>query len=114
MSASNKRPNAPENEWDTNKRFHLRNPFASSADTSPSGSMAEVDIQHTSKTAHGRIGATSLASGIAISSSNGTQHPVGTFSEDGVISPFGQAPLQQSGLGQRQNHRFKTYLLTEP
>jgi hypothetical protein len=98
-------PRTGTSDGDKNKPFLLRNPFSSSADTSPTGSIADLELERLSL-GNGQLHS-SLRSQTQSSSNvgNGFQ-PVNMSGDRGTIS------LQDDGYGHGQKREFKSYLLT--
>jgi hypothetical protein len=91
-------------DGDKNKPF-LRNPFSSSADTSPTGSIADLELEHLSLR-NGQLDP-SLPSQTQCQSNVGNGlNPVNMSGGRGTTSQ------QDDGYGHGQRHEFKSYLLT--
>jgi hypothetical protein len=92
-------------DGDKNNQFLLRNPFSSSADTSPTGSIADLELDHLS-VGNGKLHP-SLPSQTQCSSNVGNGfNPVNMSGDRGTIL------LQDDRSGHGQKHEFKSYLLT--
>lgn len=103
-------------EAEKNKPFLLRNPFSSSADTSPTGSIADVELDQLNQFTIGPSSAAMSSRGanssVTISTLSNGFNPISVERDRDVISLSGQESI--SGLRRHQKHEFKSYLLNAP
>jgi hypothetical protein len=103
-------------DGEKNKSFLLRNPFSSSADTSPNGSIADVELEQLPQASGGPSTAPMSSrgpnSGVTLSTFINEYNPVSVNQDRDVISLSGQESI--SGMRRNQKHEFKTYLLNGP
>jgi hypothetical protein len=98
-------PGAGTSDGDKNKPFLLRNPFSSSADTSPTGSIADLELEHL-PLGNGQLHPSLPSQTQSSSNVDNGFNPVNTSGDRGTIS------LQDDGYGHGHKHEFKSYLLT--
>jgi hypothetical protein len=98
-------------DGDKNKPFHLRNPFSSSADTSPTGSIADLELEHLSQ-GNGQPHGPSARAQSSLRSSNAGYNISNMNQDRDAISLQDEGAGSVSGYARRHKHEFKSYLLT--